>query len=305
MKTNNLLNIREFINSDIEQIRDLWRICFALDDTYLNRFFNSVFFNTRTIVATEDNRIVSSLSLFPVEAVIKEGNNVVKGSYMYGVCTDPQYRNRGLSSDIIQYIIDNPADDEEFIITRPASDHLFSYYIKRGFNKILHSHALGVNTDSAMERKFLNLSELVSLTGEILYKYREEFLSTSSVDYIRWSVEMLDYILSDIRSNNGIALNMPSHIHNTSLYFMGYPDLDNNLLFKVLESNSASFEEFNLISSIIKEIYPETTTIEFISPVQIDPSINRNVYYKEAFLVFLRKNSTLSSDNLYFNFPME
>src|SRR5574344_1896979 len=86
-------------NKDIKALFFIWKRCFTEASVFLNFFFKECFPLSRTYVYREGDIIVSSATILPINYM---GEEEKKGAYLYGVCTLPEYRGRGLSISLIE-----------------------------------------------------------------------------------------------------------------------------------------------------------------------------------------------------------
>ena len=116
--------------NDTEQIIELWRSVFKEDSREDVLFFLNESKNAKCLGCYENKKLVSML--FLVDCSYADLN----GKYVYAVCTNERFRNKGYSSSLI-----NEAKRymNDFLWLIPALDSLFRFYAKFGFKTKLHS----------------------------------------------------------------------------------------------------------------------------------------------------------------------
>ncbi len=121
---------------DVESIKELWKLCFTTEEEYLDNFFNNCFPYSITLVSKLGDICISSATLIPSEIFIEAGNcnSIFTGFYLYGVCTHPDQRGKGISTSIIKECLDySRSAGKEYIAVFPASENLYDYYSSFGF----------------------------------------------------------------------------------------------------------------------------------------------------------------------------
>jgi len=113
-------------------IWDMWQDVFGDKDEYVNLIFARKYQHENALIYIEDNKPVASLQMFPYN--IRFYGEVVPFYYLAGLCTLPEYRNRGIMG---QLILESFAVMQErqipLSILVPAEDWLYAYYEKYGF----------------------------------------------------------------------------------------------------------------------------------------------------------------------------
>lgn len=111
---------------DADSVLSLWQRAFGDDRewvlAYLDRNIQNV------LLYKENDTVCGMLSLLPVSYKNK------KGYYVYGVATDENYRNKGISTALLDYAkstVDSGFQD--FLVLVPRNELLFEFYKKRGF----------------------------------------------------------------------------------------------------------------------------------------------------------------------------
>lgn len=131
--------------TDKNQIISLWQRVFGDDEDYINYFLDKCV-NKSCLGYFENDKLVSMLFLIDCTYC------GCKGKYVYAVATDEKCRGRGYASSLINEAKTQMSD---FLWLIPATESLFEYYSRLGFETRLY-------TDSRFENSIIfNESEEV------------------------------------------------------------------------------------------------------------------------------------------------
>lgn len=121
------MSIRFSNYSDIPKLRQIMKIVFGDNDLYLDHFFHYKYKNNALIY--ELNEEIAGIA-FILDTIMN--NEPI--SYVYGCATLPEYRGKGIMTEILSFAYQNKcAQNFSALCLVPASDHLFKYYRKLGF----------------------------------------------------------------------------------------------------------------------------------------------------------------------------
>lgn len=183
--------IRLASNSDIEQIKRVYQERFYTDNEYTTKVFRYLFPSSKCFVYIENEQIISTLFLIPINYYFKE--NIHSGYYLYGVATSKIASGRGIGKQLLKFAINqSKAENKKFIICRPANAKLFEYYNELGFTTNISKVPYKI-PDQVIE----NISNLPSaakmLNEDITLDFSHRFM---------WPVEILENIfqIEDIES---------------------------------------------------------------------------------------------------------
>ncbi len=165
--------IRFAEQTDMYDIVSLWELVFGDEKEdvtrFLKRFLNCV------LVYEHDSNICSMLTLLP----IKYKN--LCGKYVYAVATHPDYRGRGMASELLNF-----ADKEDFLLLVPSEPSLYEYYRRFGFCEIFCTSQKEIKPAG-------HCDEIpVRITAERLFKLRHQ--AFSDYDFFEWDLEVLEAI---------------------------------------------------------------------------------------------------------------
>jgi len=265
--------IRETTEDDYQGIVEIWKSCFTNDLPYIDAFINHCLPYSKCIVATIDSgEIVSSLTLIPTSTTIDKIN--YKGYYLYAVGTIPEHRGNFLSKHLLDRAHKICLEENvSFLITKPATESLYTLYEKLGFSDTLFEDITIIRLDSLYNNKSISIikSNLTSLTGTKLFDLRPNinFSNSSSANgrYFDWPKEILDYAIIESEGRNGLCVSL------RNIYLIAYPEEGNPSTIKILESNFKSYNELITLTSVIKVKYPYAKYLKIISPVGINRTL--------------------------------
>ncbi len=198
---NSFLSHHIATSKDRDELIRLWKLCFTEDTAFLHFFFDKGFPLTQTHVLRSDQAICAALSFFPISYC--ENNLLYPGSYLYGVCTHPEHQGKGYSRKLFQQALTlRKKSGDQFILTRPASHDLFSFYIDQGFNCPLYQQE---DILQASQQRFPvepHPNTWTKMTPESLGKWQAQ----ASEAAIHWSADLLNYIMDYYKRDGGLFL---------------------------------------------------------------------------------------------------
>ena len=131
------IHLRLAKSSDISELSKLYSICFGdkeSDAIELLRFLLSEP-EFQMLLATENEKIVSMLSLIPARLAEKD-SSFLYGFYLYGIGTLPAYRKQGFSKSLIECVKEYARTHSyDFLMLVPATTDLIPFYEKQGFTE--------------------------------------------------------------------------------------------------------------------------------------------------------------------------
>lgn len=127
--------IRLARRGEIPRQKEIWKICFGDHDDYINFYYNQRYKENETVVLLHEGQISAMLTMIPVRTVTPDHRSF-NSAMIYAVATDPQYRNRGFASRILDYSSRYlGARETHMTILVPADRHLFDFYRRQGYRE--------------------------------------------------------------------------------------------------------------------------------------------------------------------------
>lgn len=178
---------------DRRQITDLWARVFGDDKTVSERILDDFAGTGNVYVAEEGQHIIAQLLSVPCQA----GGH--KGSYLYALATEPEYRGKGVMSRLMDYARTSiTATGASFFVLIPASRSLFDYYESYGFQSIYMQnmecsldHIFQMtDTDNICDSNFIK----DRIPADTFMALRQKYLDT---DYVRFSEDKVAFELEE------------------------------------------------------------------------------------------------------------
>ncbi len=114
--------------NDVRQILRIWRVCFGDEENYIRFYLAHRFETENMLVIHRDGSPVSMASFLP--AMLRQGEEWIPARYVYAVATLPEYRGKGLASEILRYASEKY---REPLILQAADASLQTFYERLGF----------------------------------------------------------------------------------------------------------------------------------------------------------------------------
>ena len=111
--------------------KELWQKAFGDSDEFVDSFLMRHYSRQRMLSVECDGRLAAMLHILPFES------EAGRTSYIYGVATDPEYRGRGLASQLMHEALrlcDERGDEAVFLIPTPGQAWLRDFYGRFGFS---------------------------------------------------------------------------------------------------------------------------------------------------------------------------
>lgn len=119
--------------SEQAAVRQMWRDCFHEDERYLDLYFSEKYHPDWCVVCEQDGVLAASLQL--LQYPLGFWGQPCAAAYFSGVCTLPEFRNRGLMGQMMQFSLSLLAQRNVALAALiPAEPYLFSVYAKYGFS---------------------------------------------------------------------------------------------------------------------------------------------------------------------------
>ncbi len=268
------MSIQTATFEDIPRLYRLWEEAFDAKTDFLNLFFSKGIFLSQTYVYKLEGQIISALSIFKVNYA---GH---KGAYIYGVCTDINYRKQSYAANLLKKVEAILTDKGyEFFIIRPATKVLADYYGKAGY--INATHIIREKLPLPSMANFIPVKEI---SAEKLYTLRKERFGERLIE---WDGRSLSYIIDFVKNSLGEAI-----LFNDNSYLIGYPEGNQYIVLETTDTKKT------LSLHYIKNTHPELNSAVITElPSPTSKSVESFILYKSQTIPF--------SKDMYFNFTME
>lgn len=127
-----LFEIRKVTCADYVGLKELWKACFDDSPQAVDNFFLKTVTPDNVIAAFDGERAVGAVYL--IESTVTADGKEYGAYYIYGVCTHPLYRKKGIMTECfseLEKIALRKNIDYVFLV--PAEESLFKMYEKLGF----------------------------------------------------------------------------------------------------------------------------------------------------------------------------
>lgn len=120
--------------NDRERLEELWRICFGDSNSFIRLFFDRVYKEENAFLFRKSGRIVSALYAIPYQMILNQ--ETISTAYICGVSTDPQERNKGYMSQLLNESVAWLKEKNYRAATlMPAEEWLYDYYASFGYEE--------------------------------------------------------------------------------------------------------------------------------------------------------------------------
>lgn len=139
-----LFEARLATEKDYESLKELFTLCFEDSVETVNAFFEKTVSPERAVAVFDGDRVVSSLYLLESDIIIDSVS--YDAYYIYGVCTHPEYRKKGLMKKLFHFtgnLVKERKIDYLFLV--PAEKYLYDVYSQFGFEKGVYYKEKTVN----------------------------------------------------------------------------------------------------------------------------------------------------------------
>lgn len=110
--------------------KTLWQQAFGDGDDFIDSYLMRYYTRSRMLTAECEGKTAAMLHLLPFESELG------RITYIYGVATAPEFRGRGLASQLMREamrLIEERGDDAAFLIPTPGKERLPKFYARFGF----------------------------------------------------------------------------------------------------------------------------------------------------------------------------
>lgn len=171
--------------SDIPQLKAIWQKVFGDSDDVIDCFFDNTADLNNAYVFKDDDKCVSAFYL--IDAPIKEGNTFKKSMYLYAAATLPEYRKKGIMSEMIKYAVKRlQLAGYDYLYLYPANEKLYSYYEKLGFEPVFKDRVYSIKPEDLISYKNARYFDTV-----LSYQEMREYICAEN--YASFGVNFLDF----------------------------------------------------------------------------------------------------------------
>lgn len=227
--------------NESSELKNLWLTCFDEDKRAVDLFFKKAIKFTDVYCAKWNDKIVSALYC------INANLNGEKAHYIFGVATLPEFRCRGIMSDLMEYALNDAIENGySFSVLFPANDSLYEFYEKFGYKALC----------TAKSRIFTR-NELEKLEN---FKSCKRNILLQSNDFIEFASEYYEiYGIKTVREKNCFAL-IDENEDSADVFYSSYTDFDR---LKTLVLSNTKAEKIIFTGSSIDKLYANQESNKF------------------------------------------
>lgn len=150
-----------------EQIESLWRQCFNDSEAFIRMYFSMRYQDENCSIQTNsDGRVLSALQRIPYPMTYKGA--VIPTAYIYGACTHPDYRNRGLMRALLRQAHRTMFDQGVLLSTLiPADEGLKRYYAGSGYQACFGRSVRKIPIPHEVSRNFCDQVTVAPIGNEL------------------------------------------------------------------------------------------------------------------------------------------
>lgn len=130
-----MIKARTSYTGDLPRLRELWKLAFGDEDTYIDHFFAAYYIPERMLVLEENGQVQAMTAWFDMPLTLTNGTRVAS-AYLYAVATHPDCRGRGLAGRLLVFA-DEWLKERGFdcVTTVPARPDLHVFFGRNGFEE--------------------------------------------------------------------------------------------------------------------------------------------------------------------------
>ena len=245
--------VRYAKKDEIDDIKNIWNYCFNDEESFVEYYFNNKYNNNNTIVACENEDIVSSLQLNQYK--IKLDNKEYETSYIVGVSTFPQVRGRGYMKKIMEYSLNELYRKNQLVSILMPID--YRLYRKYGYEHCYDQLEYDIDIDALKNFKLIGRLYKADETHiDDLISINNLFLNDVNGNTIRDRDYYIN-LFKEIESENGhIYIHKDEDYKGYVVYFLN----GNNMFVREL-----FYKDLDSLKSILKFIYNHNTKCEKVT----------------------------------------
>lgn len=246
------MNIRHTRYEDIPRLKEIWSLCFGDIEGQGTLFFDKRFRPEHSMALYDGEALAAMLFMLPLTVCSAERDYDAR--YIYAVATHPDHQNKGYSTQLLDYTNQFLKERQVALtVLVPASDSLFDYYGKRGYETqfFLSRYKIEAEFNDSIPLSPLPLTQLEEL--------RNHYFSDCTL-FAKWDRQALSYCDLDVAVAKGEVLAFDGG------YAVCYPD-ENCIIVKELAGTS----DYPALAGSIAKRY-QTKTIKLRTKPTVQPS---------------------------------
>ena len=182
--------------ADLPAMAEIWRICFGDEPSYIQFFFRRRLPSCLALTARADGKTAGAVYLLPAE--LYDAGVWRRAYYVYALGVLPEYRGRGIASDMMHRIFGICKEQDAVCFLKPASQSLVEFYKNLGM----------VPTYFAAEKRFPAAAETsLAWTSLPAADYAVRRLAAPPLPgSVRWDMSATCYAVDENERSGGFCL---------------------------------------------------------------------------------------------------
>ncbi|MEG1447796.1 MAG: GNAT family N-acetyltransferase [Oscillospiraceae bacterium] len=174
-----------------DDIINIWETSFGDNREYINLFLEHNI-SWDCLLYIKDEIAVSMLFLIDC-SLSAEKKGQINGKYVYAVATLPQHRNKGYTTELLDFANSRFSNDKsyDYTVLVPSEKGLFNFYGKRGYETILFCDKGIYKKSKSTFAHEMNISNVLPVNYS---KIRNEFLKSN---FVRWDERFIEYCFEE------------------------------------------------------------------------------------------------------------
>jgi predicted acetyltransferase len=172
----------QFSNEHIEPlVRQMWKVCFEDTDAFIDLIFTQKYKPENTLVYFENDVAVACLQMHPY--TISFYGEEIPFAYLAGLCTLPEYRNKGYMGQLIDEAHRILKERKiPLAILIPAEDRLFRFYEKFDYEQVFDKSEKPIYSLDRILKENLSIESAYSFFDS-LYRHKDFCVQKSFEDF--------------------------------------------------------------------------------------------------------------------------
>ncbi len=174
---------------DLPELKQMWTEIFGDSSQFAEFALNLC--EADGIFIVKENDKLASMTIAGVD-LFAYGK---KGFYIYGLCTKPEFEGKGFAKQLVNYVCETKlADGYDFVLTQPATEKLFDFYRKLGFDGTTYLRKATVD----IKRNLWATAEFDTVTAGRFKEIRSKFSEDEIVHFSNKGYEKFaEYVYSE------------------------------------------------------------------------------------------------------------
>ncbi len=162
-------------------VRQMWKVCFEDSDAFIDLIFTKKYKPENTLVYFENDIAVASLQMHPY--TITFYGEEIPFAYLAGLCTLPEYRNKGYMAQLINEAHQILKERKiPLAILIPAEEGLFRFYEKFDYEQVFDKSEEPIYSLDKILKENPNIESAYS-TFNSLYRNKDFCVQKSFEDF--------------------------------------------------------------------------------------------------------------------------